>query len=499
MRVLFIHLGRENLGIEYLSSMLKNAGHEVDLAVDIGLFGLNDNIYYSPFLEARFSQRASIIEKYRRLEPDVVCFSAYSGTFKWCGGVAEDLKKIKDVPFIIGGSHITLAPEALAAVPAIDFGVRGEAESVITRIVEALGEGNEPSGVKGLVRRSGGGIVSDGVAPVVENLDELPFPDKKLFEHVLNIEDDYMTMHMRGCPFLCSYCCESEMRRIYKGSEFVRLRSVDSLMEELGMMKYRYRYREVFLSSALMPKSREWMRDFSRRYRKEINVPFWCFGFVGYFDREYARYLKEAGCGTVEFGVQTMNEANRRGMLNRPESNETVIEALKICDEAGLNYDIDFIMQLPGESEQDYVDAVKMCSGLKNVHRVKVFNLTLFPGAKIIDTVIERGLAGKDVSDSINMGESGDFFHVTEVESSIEKYKLKAYSNLLRIMPVISKKTALKILRDRNLKRFSKVPAPVIKLLEVFNLVRRRDLRFLLYLKLYARHVFLYVSGRRSA
>ena len=45
MRVAFVCLGRENLGVEYLSAVSKAAGHEVQLAYDPGLFSENDNVF----------------------------------------------------------------------------------------------------------------------------------------------------------------------------------------------------------------------------------------------------------------------------------------------------------------------------------------------------------------------------------------------------------------------------------------------------------------------
>jgi len=38
MRVVFVYAGFENLGIEYLSAVLKRAGHETRLAFDPRLF-----------------------------------------------------------------------------------------------------------------------------------------------------------------------------------------------------------------------------------------------------------------------------------------------------------------------------------------------------------------------------------------------------------------------------------------------------------------------------
>jgi hypothetical protein len=50
MKVTFVHQGRENLGLETLSAVLKKAGRRVTLAYDMGLFGKNDNVFYNQAL-----------------------------------------------------------------------------------------------------------------------------------------------------------------------------------------------------------------------------------------------------------------------------------------------------------------------------------------------------------------------------------------------------------------------------------------------------------------
>ncbi|MDP7422986.1 MAG: hypothetical protein QGH40_13980, partial [bacterium] len=81
MKICFVHLGREHLGIEYLSSILKEAGHEVALAYDPGLFGTEDNVFYIPFLEKIFSRKEDVLALIERSAPDLVAFTVYTGTY----------------------------------------------------------------------------------------------------------------------------------------------------------------------------------------------------------------------------------------------------------------------------------------------------------------------------------------------------------------------------------------------------------------------------------
>ncbi|MEO2043137.1 MAG: hypothetical protein ABGX43_00925, partial [Nitrospinaceae bacterium] len=70
MRVTFVMMGWENLSIQYISSYLKQRGHEVRLAYDQSLF--DDKNYLSmPFLAKVLDQGNNIVKQTIDTEPDL--------------------------------------------------------------------------------------------------------------------------------------------------------------------------------------------------------------------------------------------------------------------------------------------------------------------------------------------------------------------------------------------------------------------------------------------
>jgi anaerobic magnesium-protoporphyrin IX monomethyl ester cyclase len=485
MKVTFVHLGRENLGIEYLSAVLKQEGHDVGLAYDPGLFGLSDNVFYIPFLERMFDRRAQVLEEIERSRPDVLGFSVYTGTYQWALDIAREAKARFAIPTIFGGIHPTLAPEEVVRRPEVDCVVVGEAEEALVELLGCLEEGRPPRGVANVWYRGNNEIVSRPVRPPVRDLDGLPLPDKALFEQEVDFGDDYMILAARGCPFHCTYCCESQWNRLYRGRYF-RRRSVDSVIHELRVMKARYGFREVMFNEPIFFTERRWLRELMERYRAEIGVPFRCFGKAGFLDQEVAEWLRWGGCYAIEFGLQTFNPEIRKGVLGRPESNDDYRSAFAILDRVGIWYDIDHMFGLPGETLEDHVEGARLYGSLRRLNRIKCHNLTYFPGMEIVDTAREAGMLGEEDLGRITRGEvEADFFHRDSIQDASRKETSWDFLTLFRFLPILPRSWLSRILEAGRWRGWHRIPFPVTVLAQLIGAVRGRDYRYFLYLRYY--------------
>ena len=88
---------------------------------------------------------------------------------------------------VFGGPHVTFVPEE--ALEHGDYCITGEGETGLPLLVEALNTGRPLSEVPGLAWREGGVIRKNPVAPPIEDLDSLPFPDLGLLDMGRGEED----------------------------------------------------------------------------------------------------------------------------------------------------------------------------------------------------------------------------------------------------------------------------------------------------------------------
>lgn len=489
MKVAFVHKGRENLGIEYLSAVLKKAGHETYLAFDPGVFGTEDNVFWVPFLERAFDQKQRVLQTIEESNADLVAFSIYTSTYRWACDIARTIKEKHDVKIVFGGVHATLVPEHVIRNDFVDFVIVGEGEYPLLELVESLESNALHYGIQNVWCKQSGKIIRNKIRGPIENLDSLPTLDKALFEKGIHYGDDYMALTSRGCMFDCSFCCESYYNKLY-GNRYYRRRSVDSTIEELSYMKKRYGFKEVIFFDGIFCADAQWLRAFLDRYNRQIRVPFKCMGHVNLFNEEIARLLKDSRCYCVNFGIQSMSEKVRRDVLNRYETNSKIWEAFRICDRFKLRYDVDLMIGLPLDViEEDYFTNAARLKQAKFLNRIKFFHLSYYPKIQITEVAKEkRVLDGEDIAD-IENGKSTRWFGIDQKEDRRSKMAKESASVFCKILPLLPNPLVRIILKFKLYKRFYLIPSCIVIFVQVVIGVKNRDLRFEIYFKKYARHI----------
>ena len=153
--------------------------------------------------------------------PDIVASSALATCNTYL--VARTLETAKQVnPHILtiaGGQHFTAtAQESLETYPEIDVIVRGEGEQTLAELVKKAGKKSSFPQIKGISFRYDGKILHNPPRPLIENLDNLPYPG---YHFVKDIVHKYHFAAMagrnasyaliegsRGCPHSCTFCSQ---------------------------------------------------------------------------------------------------------------------------------------------------------------------------------------------------------------------------------------------------------------------------------------------------
>lgn len=438
MKVTFIALGTEQLGISQLSAIAKKEGHTVNIAFSAQLFHDRFNLEI-PSIAPFFDDTKNACDAIRQQQPDVVAFGALTSTYQWGLKVAEYAKQWNpDVKVIFGGVHPSAVPDLVLKRPQVDYVVVGEGDIAFPTILRQIENQDFLTPIINTrYKAPDGSIIRGRQGGFIQDLDSLPFYDKTVWEDHVRLGDLYLTMASRGCPYRCTFCFNNFFATLpeEKGGKYVRLRSVDHVMAELHFARKRYRLRWIDFQDDVFTTSKKWLREFTERYKREINLPFQILTHPRYFDEEVAQWLSGAGCQWIQMGVQSMDEGFKKDTLMRYEKSEHVSRALHLMHKYKINAKVDHMFGLPDEP----VAAQETARQLYATHfpkRIQTFWTCYLPGTDMMKHAIETGKLSARQAERINEGIDFYFFRNTDNIKEPRLVELyKAYEVIFRIMP----------------------------------------------------------------
>ena len=340
MKLLFLSFDylTQPLGIATLSAVLHQAGHQAEVAA------LKDT-----------SRQEALL---RNFQPDILCLSLVTGQHPLFLSRARQIKAIYPHLLILaGGPHPTFYPECIAE-PCPDAICWGEGDIALPALANAVERnGALPKNLANWwIKLADGTISRNDVAPLIDDLDRLPYPDRGLFDRVrpTSMSATVYVMTSRGCPFNCSYCFNHAYGELYQGRGIMcRRRGVENVIAEIKQLRERYPLQMVVFQDDTFNLDKNWLHEFSGRYASEIGLPFHCHLRADLLDEKTADLLRQAGCLSVKLGLEAGKEQVRNEILKRGMSLERFENACALLHKNGIRFATENILGVPGTTLKD--------------------------------------------------------------------------------------------------------------------------------------------------
>jgi len=436
MKVTLVDKGHTNLGLEYLSAVLKKSGHQVTLVKDISgiqaYYGLSKLLH---ILADSQYYKQTILEDIIGSEPELIAFSVLSDTYGWACEIAKSLKALKDIPIVFGGIHTTSVPEIVLAEKFIDYVCVGEGEEAMVELLAAMEKQEDTTIINNIWTKKNGRVISNSLRPLLNDLDILPFPDKEDFYLKYRLSEVYSIITGRGCLYNCTFCCNNLLRRLYKDKGvYLRRRSVDNVIAEIKAAKNRYKIKSVHFVDNIFVYNKEWLQGFAKKYREEIALPFMCDIHAQHIDKEVVELLELAGCAMANLGIQTVSEPLRREILKRFETNDQIIESIRLFKNSKISLYVHIILGLPDQDKEELKAMVRFFN-LYRPELILLFSLRYYPRTEIIQVAKEKGILGDKVEEAIDKSKEYLPFGIGLSTADKEKKKLTSLILLSQVLP----------------------------------------------------------------
>lgn len=350
----YVHL---NVAVRYLKKYVEKNS---DIKLDIYETNINN-------------QLMNIIKDLFEKQPDMIIFSTYIWNKEYVFSITKELKKIlPDVKIALGGPEVSYEwDKIMAENQEIDYIFTGEGEKVLLNFFT-----KDISEVKGVVYREGDNLKYNGIEPLIENLDIIPFPydDEELQDRT----KIFYYESSRGCPFNCSYCMSSI-------DKSVRYYSVDRTKEDLKRFIDSPIKLLKFVDRTFNLSKEKYMaiwRFLLENYREGITFHFEINANI--FDDETLDFLETVPKGYFQFeiGVQTIDAQAMKsiGRINKLEKLEHNIRRIS----RNIHLHLDLIAGLPYETYDKFRESFDYVHRLKP-EMIQLGFLKLLKGTKMYD------------------------------------------------------------------------------------------------------------------
>ena len=367
------------LGLAYIGAVVRNAGHEVrgfDLSV-------SKNSLANYYLK---SDQEFLLEL-SDYDPDFIGITCTTTNRVNITFWTEVLKKqLPRARILVGGPHPFFLPESyLRSNPAVDVLVLGEGEETIADYLEAVSEERDLRTVKGIAFREGNGsLIVNQLREAIGNLDLIAFPARDLFP-VKDYDMKFGTISgntatmitSRGCGNTCKFCSTT------KYWKKVRFRSAKNIVDEIESVIQQFPFIKniVFFDDTFTANRKHALSVCDEIIKRKLKINWACLSRTNIVDDDYLAILRESGCTTLSFGIESGNDE----MLKVIRKNSTVqnnYNALTSPPKFGIQSRGMMIAGMPEEKFGWAVDSMLFMARVKNISPDVQISLKtfIFPG-----------------------------------------------------------------------------------------------------------------------
>ncbi len=369
-----MHMPFALLGLGYLGAVLEKNNFKVDV-IDCQILKLSDEEFRSE------------ISKHK---PDIVGVTSSTLTYKSSLRLIKIAKEVYPKCITIaGGAHVTFWDDhALEECPELDIVVRREGENTLLELAQRIEEGKSYQNVLGTTIRKDGKILRNPDRSYIEDLDSLPFPARHLWpmEKFNEYEDVLYLAMSRGCVYWCEFCCTVRMH----GRKY-RMRGAKNVVDEIEYLHKTYNKSKFTFCDDAFTVDQQKVEDICNEiHQRGLKIQWNCGTRVDMLTKELLMKMKDAGCISVWFGVesgtQQVLDAMKKGITP-----ELTMKVLGWVREVGLQPVPNVILGFPGETKQSAWDTIKFIEKVAP-DTVGFYNVaTPFPGTPMYDLVKEKG------------------------------------------------------------------------------------------------------------
>jgi len=297
--------------------------------------------------------------------PDAVGFSVQTSSLAYSAELAKLIKMVDPAKFVIFGGPITsthslgqnayfLQLENELKTKAVDAVVVGEGELTLIDLLDRFKNKSNLEDCKGTVfiRNS---VINNGPGTMVNNLDELPFPDFSDFsldKYSNKLGKTLPILGSRGCIHKCVFCDDTLIWKKY------RFRSAGNIFKEMSLRKAQGVSSLEFNDLLINGDYGQLNELCDLLIGSKPGISWGASASVDkHLDFQMLKKLKSAGCSYLNYGIESASPKVLKDM-NKGFSIEEALRVIQDSYKARIKACTNWIVGFPTETDTDFQETL---------------------------------------------------------------------------------------------------------------------------------------------
>lgn len=357
------------LGLAVIAQALQAAGHRTE-QFDYLASGASTELLASAV--ARFDPEYVCLSLRNLDNCDSLSSTGYPAVAK---GIVTLLRELTAAPVVVGGSAFSILPEELLSYTGADYGIVGEGEQLVCRLVEGLSQGMSFPRVLRSERPLAGGEI--GSALYSKELVDFYFKKSGL----LNVQTK------RGCPHGCSYCSYPAL----EGKSY-RCRDPRRVVDDMERAKAEHGVEEFFITDSVFNDcDGQYLEVVREILRRRLEIRWSCYLRPEGVGRRELALMMEAGLHAVEVGTDAADDTTLAA-LGKGFTFADVLELNRACVAERLSCAHFVMFGGPDETMESVQRGLENLETLEHSVVFAFSGIRVLPGTPLLARAIRDGL-----------------------------------------------------------------------------------------------------------
>lgn len=425
------------LGLAYIASALRTAGHEVEVLDTVAL-GINQHWSYGKASIGTGLVDQEILAQVKD-QYDIIGVSCMFATdWKHSKNLVQEISRKCNAVIVLGGEQVSTVPEHSLRSSNADIVAIGEGEETIVEIAKRLDEKLDLSNVEGtcFYDKKNDQIIQNPRRKRIKKVDEISMPAWDLFPMEPYLKNGGSTAwgkrkmaiaFSRGCPYQCTFCTSPN----FWGTSWIP-RNIDLIIQEIkeNIQKYNVNHFEVYDLTAIVNKT--WSVQLAKRILDEkLNVT-WSIPSgtrSELLDEEMLSLLQQSGLNWFAYAPES-GSAKTLQRIKKRVNKANMLKSMATCNKLGIYANANMILGFPGETHWDVWKTLWFAVQLawNGVRDVNLAVYSPYPGADIYKEILAiKNKTPTEVEEIWSQAIDTNYFNVQSYSEHISNRALSIY------------------------------------------------------------------------